>query len=396
MGALSVPRSVRGVFMNEELQQLIAIPVNEKEYTNYTRCGVSPQDFNWHLEHAKSACSHLSFREPPEDKPMLRWITYIKLGYDKVELWYNYGKKNYYVFTYLDGRPIYTTITGGEVWRRYKRFYWTEGDYNPNNARWNEEDDQRICAKAKLWYNETYTGQRIDDCYGYDINSAYTSIILNEGWIDTTHCRFNAKIGEGEIGMDYDEEEGVKLRHKGRAMFVFKRVPTPKKIKDWMLRVYKEKQEASEKLKDPNLSEADKFKYMKQKIEAKAILNYWVGCFQNYDPFIRAWIVCNCNEYITSLLDDNSLVCNTDSIVSKTKRPDIEKLLGDGIGKWKLEHTGQFAYRGLTYQWGYEVPTYRGIPKVAFKGKFDILTMPAPELDLLWAFDKTTLTLILR
>lgn len=368
------------------------IEIEEKKVhrTNYSRIGVTPDEFRKLLAKARKHIPVWHIRPPHNSNPVLRYNGYITIGEDKVEMWYCLNKKNYNVVTYMDERPIYTLITGGEVWRRYKRFYHTPGDYYPENAKWNEDDDYRVCAKALLWFNEDLTGSRIDDCYGYDLNSAYTSILMGS-WIDTDpkKIRYHSLVKENEIGMSYDMEEGMRLRFEGsRADFVFPLREPPAKLRKWMMEVFNNKQRTSGLLKNPNLTEDQRFELMKQKMEAKAILNYFVGILQLYDPFLRAFIVCMCNEKVRQYINKDTLVCNTDSIVSRTRREDIEQNLGSKIGQWKLEHHGQFAFRGLNYQWGYEVPTYRGVPKIAFGETFDILTMPPPTLDLKWYFDK--------
>lgn len=68
---------------------------------------------------------------------------------------------------------------------------------------------------------------------------------------------------------------------------------------------------------------------------------------------------------------------NTDSIISRVERKDLE--LGTEIGDWSLKHIDDFAYIGMTYQWGKEIPGWRGIPKAWFPDDFDILKDPAPE-----------------
>jgi hypothetical protein len=357
-----------------------------KQKIKYNRLGLHPKEMSELIRKAKKG-KIVVFGEPDEYDAGLRHITYIKHGDINMECWFYDGKKCIYALAHDTEEPIYTMMTGGDVWCRYKRWYFTDGDYNPENAKWNEEDDYRVCAKALLWYNETYSGQRIDDCYGYDINSAYASVLLANGWIDTTNYRVNDYVGENEIGMDYDYEEGMILVYKGKAKFVFPRKPLPDKIKKFIQQVYEEKKDASKRLKNPKLTDKQFFDLMKQKTEAKNSLNYLIGDFQNYDPFIRAWVVCLCNDYIKSNMDDDTLLSNTDSIISKRKRDDLEQNLGDDIGKWKLEHTGQFAFAGVNYQWDYEIPTYRGIPKVCFTDKYDILKDKPLPIDTKWYFD---------
>ena len=97
---------------------------------------------------------------------------------------------------------------------------------------------------------------------------------------------------------------------------------------------------------------------------------------QKTNPFIRAKIIYEANKMISDLIDENTLYCNTDSIVSLTERKDIK--LGNNIGQFKIEHQGDFAYIGFNYQWNRDVPSYRSIQKSAFKEGYDMLKDPLP------------------
>ena len=92
-----------------------------------------------------------------------------------------------------------------------------------------------------------------------------------------------------------------------------------------------------------------------------------------------------CNEKIRSLIDDNTIYCNTDSIVSLKERTDF--IIGDGLGEWKIEHKGKFAYVGFNYQWKEDTVAYRGIPKTWFVKNFDITKDDLPLDGNLWYYD---------
>ena len=91
-------------------------------------------------------------------------------------------------------------------------------------------------------------------------------------------------------------------------------------------------------------------------------------------------------------MDEDTLLCSTDSLVSKRKRDDLE--IGTEIGQFKLEHEGDFCYDGMNYQWNLEIPTYRGIPKSWFKKGWDIAKDKVPKFGNLYSFDKSRLNLI--
>ena len=108
------------------------------------------------------------------------------------------------------------------------------------------------------------------------------------------------------------------------------------------------------------------------KLKAKAVLNYSIGYLQNINPFLRASIISYCNSDIESIKDEDTIYCNTDSIVSLKKRKDLS--FGKDIGQWKLEEQGLFAYVGYDYQWYDEKKTaVRGIPKLWLDDDFDIV-----------------------
>ena len=65
--------------------------------------------------------------------------------------------------------------------------------------------------------------------------------------------------------------------------------------------------------------------------------------------------------YIQRFIDEDTVYCNVDSIVSLKKRSDLP--ISDNIGDFKFEHDGDdFKFKQVAiYQWGDEVH-YTGIP----------------------------------
>ena len=145
-------------------------------------------------------------------------------------------------------------------------------------------------------------------------------------------------------------------------------------------------------MRDPN---EDELKYIRswfnekmvstgiRRQKAKDMLNLPIGYAQRKNPFFRSFVVNICNEYIQSKIDTNTVLYNTDSIYSLTPRDDL--ILGKYIGAFKLEVQNNFKYIGNNYQFGDEIPTYRGIPKSWFRSfevmtgrKWDILTDYVP------------------
>ena len=122
----------------------------------------------------------------------------------------------------------------------------------------------------------------------------------------------------------------------------------------------------------------------------KNIMNMAIGYLQRVNPILRTFVLDYANKRVKSFINDDTLYCNTDSIVSLTRRFDIEENLGDGLGQWKLEHFGDFAYKGFCYQWNKSIPSYRGVSKSWFKPDFDILVDELPECGNLYFYNQKT------
>lgn len=215
-----------------------------------------------------------------------------------------------------------------------------------------------VSASPLMYKNEKYEGTR-NKAIGYDLNSSYSNAMLKP--IPDTSVPYHSGIVKaGEIGFKEDENGHlVPVFENHFSYFIFPLMDSPftKFVNNW----YKKKKNA----KDP----ADKKK-------AKDVLNFCIGYMQKTNPFIRAKIIYEANKMISDLIDENTLYCNTDSIVSLTERKDIK--LGNNIGQFKIEHQGDFAYIGFNYQWNRDVPSYRSIQKSAFKKGYDMLKDPLP------------------
>lgn len=250
--------------------------------------------------------------------------------------------------TFKDNRDHAQDITGGEAYRILRlnaKFPLLEGN---------------ISASPFLWNNKKYEGQWVD-AICYDINSAYAWAMC-QPMPDTSRPPVAKFIEEGEVGFDCDGD----IQRSGYCLHVFKMLdysPFTKFAEKWF-----------ERKKCPA-----------QKQKAKNVLVYSVGFLQRKNPYLRAYIVGLCNDLIRSLIDENTLYCNTDSIVSLKERPDLK--LGDGLGEWKIEHKGKFAYKGFNYQWKDETVAYRGIPKTWFNKNYDITKDDLPITGNLWYYD---------
>jgi hypothetical protein len=276
----------------------------------------------------------------------LKDCCYIQDGPTVIKVYTIHDGKAGIFYTYKDGRDIYPGVPEGlNCYRIMARHYWKpEKEYEPCG----------LSASPLLGYNPKYNGTR-QKAYSYDLNSAYSAVMMN-GWIDTTNPPEAKIVEEGEVGFSADLSTIVDVGDF--SFFVFKKIETPEGIKRFINTYYERKKNAKTK--------ADK-------IYAKNMLNHIVGCLQKKNYFLRAYVVANCNRFIQDLIDEDTLYYNTDCIVSRCRRPDLEENLGDGIGQWKLDHEGEFAYQGFTYQWDYEKPAWRSVPKAWIPEHYDIL-----------------------
>ena len=360
-----------------------------KKYINYKFVGCDEKQFKNVLKYLTDPTKILTLTKIETKSPMDQnscWFNaYYKVDKTKVHIWCkrkDLGKDSgyyHYIFR-LDGDE--TIITNGKV------AYATLKKYAPNipdlttdpfygykqlddgNYVWS--DSISLCS-AVIGFNEKLTNNRYHDCYGYDINSAFTFAMLNDMPDTSKHPREFDYVKDGEIGFDYDDDGNFTCLTKGHyARFIYPLMPTPfKRFADvW----YNKKKNA---------------KTPEDKQKAKNILTHSVGYLQRKNPFLRAAIIYYSNQYIQSFIDENTLYWNTDSIVSKTRREDIEKNIGTELGQWKLEHTGDFAYKGLNYQWNKDVPPIRGIPKKWFAQGFDILKDEVPSQGNIYELDET-------
>lgn len=285
------------------------------------------------------------------------------------------GAKTTFI-TYKDGRDHLGGTNGLQAFNLLNRFWKVPRLSKEQVDKLNEEG--LYSASPILDYNPRYENIRLDDCWCYDLNSAYSAAML-KGWIDASRPPKQKKIEPWhEIGFRFDDEGKLEIQESGYCYMVFEYIETPQGIKDFVAYYYKMKKEA---------------KTPEEKLKAKQTLNFSVGYLQRVNPWLRAWVVCSCNKYIRNLLDENSLFWNTDSITSKVRRLDLEQNLGAEVGQWKIEHQGSVAYKGNCYQWNKEIPTYRGTPKSWFPEGWDILEDPRPIDGNMFHFDYDTMTL---
>ena len=264
--------------------------------------------------------------------------------------------------TRKDGQPV-SIDSGLEAYRILNLYY------KVPHAKFPSEEGTLI--SGFLYRNKKYDKTRHSNCYGYDINSSYTYAMIQPMPDTTKEPRYLGIVKKDEIGFDENYELAFEGEH---ALIIYPKIDSPfiKFANTW----YNKKKNA---------------KTPEEKKHAKFVLNASIGYLQRTNPVLRAAILGYANKRIRDLVDENTLYCNTDSIISIGPRPELK--IGTELGEWKLEHQGDFAYNKFTYQWNKEVPNYRGVSKSWFKPGWDLLKDELPKLGNKYYFNKETFKL---
>lgn len=309
---------------------------------------VDIKEFNKWLKYCEKNKVLVFGAKPSNQKVSLR--AYLEIREVQVELTFKYGKRVQTYITRLDGGTV-SKPSGMFAWQQVNKFYKVPRAKFPSKT--------QHSSSGFLYKNDKFEGIRLNNCYGYDINSSYTWAMIQDMPDTSKEPDIGRKVKKGEIGFD----SNYNLIFEGHfANLVYPKMESPfKKFAE----IWYEKKKNAKTKEDKKL--------------AKDVLNASIGYFQRTNPILRTAIIWYANNRIKKLIDENTLYCNTDSIISKTRRLDIEKDLGTELGQWKIEHFGDFAFKGYTYQWNLETPSYRGISKSWFKENWDLLKDEIPS-----------------
>lgn len=330
------------------------------------RVNLTPKEFNKKLKFVKEYYT-IKHEDP---KPNLQHYAYIVDKISKIELTFrDCGKSVTYICDKAESAYVHEK-QGVEAYSTLQKYHKT-----PHVA---NKDEALFSFAGILYSNPKYEGIR-QKAYGYDLNSAFNYAMLQPMPKDTERgpINYNKKYGvavprdvkSGEIGytegIGLDGEPRWKICLPGEsATYIFKTEESPYRrfVETW----YNKKKNA---------------KTMKEKIAAKDMLVMCVGFMQRHNFWIRGAIIGYSNRLIETIIKkypDNILISNTDSIISNIRIPELEEKIGKEIGQWKFEKTGDFAYIASNYQWNYDIPTFRGVPKSWFEKGWDILKDPLP------------------
>lgn len=289
------------------------------------------------------------------------------------------GNGNYYTeyIFQLDGSEHAQTISGLRAFNLLQRMS-NKGvvDLTGNSKYYDKDFEQWKLGNigGLVYFNDTYMNQRLDNCYEYDMNNAYSWAMEQDIPNTKVEPRMNDTVKDNEIGFRV-MQRGLSNEMYLYAVFekgLFAEYIFPKQTSPFInfVKYYYEKRKKASGV---------------EREKMKQIQNYAIGYIRRKNPFIHSCILSRCRFLIESLTDDKTLYCNTDSIISYGRRVDLDSKIGDNIGDFKIKHTGQFAYNGSGYQWNNEQPSIRGKSKNWFKNAypngFDILRDELPYIE---------------
>ena len=338
-------------------------------------------DVNVMNEHIKYCLDYKVYGHSPEWVKLQRnpkmYYT-LDILYTRLILRYA-GNGNYYTeyIFQLDGNKHAQTISGLRAFNLLQRMS-NKGVIDlTGNPKYYDSFYQRWKLGnigGLVYFNDKYMNQRLDNCYEYDMNNAYSWAMEQPMPNTKVLPRMNDIVKDNEIGFRVmqrglsSEMYLYAVFEKGFfAEYIFPAIESPfKKFVDYY---YNKRKKATGEERE----------------KMKQIQNYAIGYVRRKNPFIHSCILSRCRFLIESLTDDNTLYCNTDSIISYGRRIDLDAKIGDNIGNFKIKHTGQFAYTGSGYQWNNEQPSVRGKSKAwfdrAYPNGFDILRDTLPYIE---------------
>ena len=228
--------------------------------------------------------------------------------------------------------------------------------------------DDLESAKPLLYKNPKYNG-KATVAYEYDLKEAYAQM-LKLPLPDLHTAKYDAEIGDNQVGFYPIGEHLYCSFEKGKKCdYVFDLMPSP--YAKWVDKIHKDIMKTNDE---------------HRKLELKSKYRFSIGDLQNLNPFWRCIIVERCNHEVMRHMDENTIYCNTDGLVSETRRFDLEH---DTTFKWalkRLKSVFKWQLDKENYQWDDEIPIYKGPGKryITYYNKthdkpWDILTDTLPK-----------------
>lgn len=212
-------------------------------------------------------------------------------------------------------------------------------------------------SSAFMYYDTKYNNTYLPYAIGYDMNNCYLAALNTDVPVMSTMRKFGI-VTFDEIGFDvtgekvlYNKNNAQEIRSRMRvrragecATYIFKRQKSP--FKRYIKKMSDNIQFAKQTGNKPLLG----------RLKTEIVVS--IGNLQNHNPFLRCAIVEEANRRIQSLIDENTVYCNTDCIISTVKRGDIP--ISPKVGDFKIENEGGFIYNGFNFKWDNGKENQRG------------------------------------
>lgn len=338
-------------------------------------------EMNEILKEVATMCPNIYFRKKEPDE-LIKWNAFIEdNGYTLKVTYKPYKKAITYKFD-MDGKR-FTKATPVNATSQMSRAFKIEKTQDILGI---DSIDIPDCTPL-LYKNKDYDG-KAEVAYEYDLSQAYAQMLKLPLPV-TSSMKVNAKLSTGQIGF-VNVGDSLKL------------ITDPEEFDDVCDYVFDTMESPYIKWVDTLFKRCEEAKTKEEKDDIKNIYRYAIGCLRNTNEFWRATIVGRCNNLILKYVSKdpkNVLYCNTDSIISKVRRPDIEN---DKDFTWKLKHEGcifKWQKGKMNYQWDLEIPSMKGPLQRYIKyynethdEKWDILKDPIPKsLEHEYSLDRATL-----
>lgn len=338
------------------------------------------EEFNTHMQEASDICFKVFFEK--YDKQSIRQNAYFEITPKFYKLTFKLFKTKYtYIFDrnaeyeeQPDTLHIMSEFAKASPIQRVSS-YMPQYVYDTNKFK-EGEVGYRACigsASPIKDSNKAYRNKATENCYEYDMKSAYGQFLRLQ-LPDLSTVQYNTEVKPGQVGFDWLEStiygfpRLIMFTEPGAiCKWVFDLMESP--YRSWCDNIFKQLEVETDKSKRKKLK--DRFRIA-------------VGQLQNINPFWRAYVVESCNQLNDKLRNKDSIYWSTDSIVSATERPDIL----ESEFKWSVKNKGTFKLSGrLDHQWNNELPIVSGIKKRyidwynrTHERQFDILTDTIPNI----------------
>lgn len=200
-------------------------------------------------------------------------------------------------------------------------------------------------AGAFCYYNPKTEGRVLENIYCYDVNKAYLAVLADGVYPNTNKPLGAGVVAEGEIGfrltkkVDRKKKEYTEISGVARTG-EWAEERFPKAVSPLLKEFAKKKGDDMEKLKKEGKKE--------ELTVMKLAVNIAIGISRNHNAWFYEYVVGTCGNRMRELMNEDTILCNTDSIFSLTKREDLP--IGTKLGQFKVEYDGvSMVHNGTNY-----------------------------------------------